>query len=89
MNEKKGDIFGINKHIFIEEIEPSYFNRNVKGKTYKLRVRKALFKCGLCSKEFEAQITAIKNSRTLSCGCYRDERSREFLKKLRGGSEAN
>lgn len=80
MNEKKGDVFGINNHIFIEEIEPVYFNRNVKGKSYKLRVRKALFSCGLCGDVIKAQITAIKNNRSLSCGCYRDMRIREYHK---------
>ena len=82
MNKKKSDIFGTNKHIFIEEIEPYRYFRDKTCKS-KIKVRRALFECGLCSKEFEAQITAVKNSRTLSCGCYRDERSREFLKKLR------
>ena len=88
MNEKKGDIFGINKHIFIEEIEPAYFNRFVKGNAYKLRVRKALFSCGLCSKEFKSQITAVKNNRIHSCGCYRDMKIREYHNK-RLKSEAN
>ena len=83
MNEKKGDIFGTNKHVFIEEIEPVYFNRNVKGKSYKLRVRRALFSCGLCGDVIKAQITAIKNNRILSCGCFRDAQTRDYHKRLK------
>ena len=88
MNEKKGDVFGVNKHIFIKELDKAVFNRNVKGKTYDLKVRMGLFQCGLCGGEIKAQITAIKNSRTLSCGCYRDMKIREYHNK-RLKSEAN
>ena len=87
MNEKKGDVFGKNKHIFIKKLDDAVFKRNVKGKIYPLKVRMGLFECGLCGGEIKAQITAIKNSRTLSCGCYRDLRIREYHNAKK--SEAN
>lgn len=76
---ERGDLLGENKHIFIEEIEPKVYI--VKGKKHNHRW--ALFKCGLCGKEFENSIQKIKTNYAKSCGCLQPKSVKKYFEEKR------
>lgn len=63
---KKGDIIGNNNIIYIKETEPYIIPSN--GNT----MRKAIFKCPYCGKEFSSLISNVKCGNVKSCGCLSD-----------------
>ena len=63
---KSGDILGDFNNVFIKDVEPKVYY--VKGRPR--RIRRALFQCGFCGKEFENAIQLIKTNKNKSCGCY-------------------
>lgn len=75
---EKGDLLGINNHIFLKELEPRVYIVRNGDRTVKKRHRWALFKCGLCGKEFENEIQRIKSNQTLSCGCYQKKALKKY-----------
>ncbi len=79
---EKGDLLGGNKHIFIKEIEPKVYIVN----GIKRNHRRALFKCGLCGKEFENNIQKIKTNYAKSCGCLQKVKVKEYYEEKRNGA---
>ena len=68
---KNGDVLGDFNNVFIKEVEPRVYYYKDKPR----RVRRALFKCGICGKEFENTIQLIKTNKHKSCGCYQKNSS--------------
>ncbi len=76
---EKGDLLGGNKHIFIKEIEPKVYIVNGTKRNH----RRALFKCGLCGKEFENNIQKIKTNYAKSCGCLQKVKVKKYFEEMR------
>jgi hypothetical protein len=76
---KKGDLLGENKHIFLKEIEPKVYIVNGKKRKH----RRALFKCGLCEKEFKNYIQKIKTNYPKSCGCLQPKSVKKYFEEKR------
>jgi hypothetical protein len=62
----EGQVLGEHEIKFIKEIVPYIAYNNKK-------VRKALFRCGRCSSEFETTIIKVRTNHTKSCGCLINE----------------
>ena len=61
---KEGDILGENSHTLIKRIDG----------------QNAIFKCGICGKEFECRINSIVSNNKKSCGCLNNLIGRKFGK---------
>ena len=82
INYEEGQILGPYGIKYLEEAEPDK-DKNRPEK----RIRKALFECGHCGKEFTARISNVKNGHTKSCGCWSRESSIKTIKEWNSRGE--
>lgn len=65
-----GDLIGEGVKDMTPRLVGEPYKRRTSGESTRLRLY-ALYECQYCKKEFEAQVSNIKNGGTKSCGCLR------------------